>query len=534
MAIVRHLALALIVAGAHWLAAGQNTPNPPNGQNAPGQNAAGQNASGQNPPDASQPDLLYPDPIQPGESTVNRPGSPDGPQPMDSSAAEATAEIRVAPVAAVSGRAGFISAESEEDTNSELPQIPPLLGGRGMTLAFTAEKERSNYLRGGVNVGAAYDDNPLLLSSNAVSNVSGTVFPNLRIEETTSRTRWELGYAGGLTVNQRFTNQNQGSHDLSFDSQYRLSPHVNLRVAENFLMTTGVFDAGAGGLGQGEAGTPNASILAPLAQQKSSLTTVETNYHYALNDLVGAGGSFYDLRYGNVAEQSSVQLTNEQMASGVGFWLHRFFPGNWGGASYRFQRITYGSNGEARVHDWMAVDEMKLTSHVSLNGFIGPEYTMTQETESGTATTQANQWSVTGGAAVSWQDVRTTLTAGYSRTTSDGGGVLGAVRLQTVHGSVRRQLVRGWSGDAAANRGTNDSLTVPYAGGISSVNLTSAGGGLERTVRKGLELRFSYNHDFQRELTVSGTAGVSPAWSNASRNRVAVMLSYQWAKPLGM
>ena len=56
--------------------------------------------------------------------------------------------------------------------------------------------------------------------------------------------RWTLGYAGGLTVNQKITNQNQGSHNVIFDSQYRLSPHVNLRVAENFSLTTGFFDAG--------------------------------------------------------------------------------------------------------------------------------------------------------------------------------------------------------------------------------------------------------------------------------------------------
>ena len=175
-----------------------------------------------------------------------------------------------------------------------------------MTLAFPAEKERSNYLRGGFNVGAAYDDNALLSSSNQVSNVSGTVFPNLSIEETTSRTKWTLGYAGGLTINQRLTSQNQGSHDLSFDSQFRLSPHVNLRAAETFLMTTGVFDKGAAGAGQGEAGTPNASVLAPLAPQRSSLTAVETNYHYALNDLVGASGSFYDLRFSNVPRRGTI------------------------------------------------------------------------------------------------------------------------------------------------------------------------------------------------------------------------------------
>jgi len=46
-------------------------------------------------------------------------------------------------------------------------------------------------------------------------------FPQLSIEQTSSRLRWKLAYAGGLTINQRLTNQDQGSHNLNFDSQYR-------------------------------------------------------------------------------------------------------------------------------------------------------------------------------------------------------------------------------------------------------------------------------------------------------------------------
>src|ERR1019366_7527455 len=118
--------------------------------------------------------------------------------------------------------------------------------GQGTSAAFLSELERSNFLRGGINVSATYDDNPLLLSSGVVSNTSETIFPSIRIEESSSRMRWTLGYAGGLTVNQKITNENQGSQNLNFDSQYRLSPHVNLRVAENFSMTTGFFDAGNG------------------------------------------------------------------------------------------------------------------------------------------------------------------------------------------------------------------------------------------------------------------------------------------------
>jgi len=436
---------------------------------------------------------------------------------------------RTAPAAALSAIAGMQpEGGTEEDTNNDLPQIPALLGGRGTSAAFVSELERSNYLRGGVNVGAVYDDNPLLLSSGQ-SNTSETIFPNIRIEESSSRMRWSLGYAGGLTVNQKITNQNQGSHNLNFDSQYRLSPHVNLRVAENFSLTTGFFDSG-NGTGVIDSGGPNASLLAPLSTQRSSITTVETNYHFALGDLIGASGSFYDLHFTNVP--AGTQLTNSQAASGSAFWLHRIFGRDWGGVSYRFERMTFNpGSGETRVHSFLAVDTLSLPKRFTLSGFVGPQYSENQGlAPGGQQLTQPNAWSVAGGAEAGWANQHTSVSAGYSRSISDGGGVLGSVRLQSVHGNFRRQLTPGWSAALTASHGTNQSLTVPFVTSASSVNLTSAGISLERNVGKSVGLRMGYAHDFQEQFGVPGAAQTL----DAHRNRFFVTLSYQWAKPLGM
>jgi hypothetical protein len=445
------------------------------------------------------------------------------------------ASARTAPAAALSAIAGM-QTEDVGDTNSDLPQIPALLGGKGTSTAFLSEMERSNYLRGGVNVGATYDDNPLLLSSGVQSNTSETIFPNVRIEESTSRARWSLGYAGGLTVNQKITSQNQGSHNLTFDSQFRLSPHVNLRVAENFFLTTGFFDAGNGGGIVAGSGGPNGSLLTPLATQRSSVTTVETNYHYALNDLVGASGSFYDLHYTNIptppAGTQPNQLTDTQTASGSAFWLHQIFRGDWGGVSYRFDRITFNPNGEARIHSFAAVNTLSISKRFTLSGFIGPQYSENQGLVAGTTQsqpTQSNAWSVAGGAEGGWQSQRTSVSAGYSRSISDGGGILGVVRLQNVHATFRRQLVPGLAAALTASHGTNQSITAPSVTSASSINSTSAGVSLERNVGKSIGLRLGYSHDFQEQFFPAPNPTL-----DAHRNRFFVTLSYQWAKPLGM
>jgi hypothetical protein len=439
---------------------------------------------------------------------------------------------RAAPAAALSGFAGMPTEGGADDTSNTLPQIPALLGGIGISPALLSEMERSNYLRAGVNVGATYDDNPLLLPAGAVGNASVSIFPNVKIDQTTSRMRWTLGYAGGLTVNQRFTNQDQGSHNLNFDSEFRLSPHVNLRVTENFSLTTGYFDSGEA---VSDLSGPNANLITPLATQRSNSTMVETNYHFALNDLVGASGSYYDSDFSNPGTQTQL-LTNSQTASGSAFWLHRLFGTDWGGISYRFDRLTFSlGGGETRVHSFLAVDTLNISKRFTLTGFIGPQYSENQGVvPPATVFTQSNAWSAAGGAEASWKNRNTSVSGGYSRIISDGGGLTGSVRAQQVHANFRRQLTPGWAAGLSASRGANDELIGP-PGSASSINLTSAGVTVERNVGQKFGLRMGYSHDFQQQFGLPGATQTSPLQTlDASRNRFFVTFSYQWAKPLGM
>src|ERR1039457_2654106 len=96
--------------------------------------------------------------------------NPPPQNPPTQSSDDNNTSARTAPAAALSAWAGMETEGGTEDASSDLPQIPALLGGRGTSTAFLSELERSNYLRGGVNVGAAYDDTPLLASSGVVGN----------------------------------------------------------------------------------------------------------------------------------------------------------------------------------------------------------------------------------------------------------------------------------------------------------------------------------------------------------------------------
>ncbi|MBZ5665701.1 MAG: hypothetical protein LAO30_13950 [Acidobacteriia bacterium] len=436
---------------------------------------------------------------------------------------------RTAPAAAVSAIAGMQIEGGAEETSDTLPQIPSFVGGKGISTTVLSKMERSNYLRAGLNVGAAYDDNPFLVSNGAQSNTSVTIFPNISIQESTSRIRWTLGYAAGLTINQNLTNQNQGAHNLNFDSEFRLSPHVNLRAAETFSMTTGFFDSG-NGTGVVGSGGPNASLVAPLSTQRSSVTTVETNYHFALNDLIGASGTFSNLHFTNPPK--GTVLADSQTATGSAFWLHRLVGQDWGGVSYHFERITFDPLGETIVHSFLVMNSLSLSKRFTLTGFVGPQYSENSGLVSGGGTepVQSNGWTVSGGVEGGWRNEHTSVSAGYSRGVSDGGGLLGSVLLQTVHGTVSHQLTPAWAAALNASYGANQSLVAPSTSSASSINLTSAGVSVERNVGKSLGLRLGYAHDFQEQF---GLPALNPT-QDAHRNRFFVTLSYQWAKPLGM
>jgi hypothetical protein len=439
---------------------------------------------------------------------------------------------RSAPAApALTGIVNPDTQGTDEEESSALPRIPALLGGPGASLAFSSEGERSNYLRGGVNVGAAYDDNALLTPNNRLGNTTYSVFPNVALDLRRPRVRWTLGYAGGLTVNQRLSERNQGAHDLTFDLGYRLSPHVNLRLAEDFGLSSGIFDARSNAL-QAGPGVPNGSLITPLSRKRTSYTVGEINYHFALNDVVGASGSFYDLHYRDVppAGITSLALTDTRTAAASAFWFHRLLKRDWLGASYRFQHFTFDPSGETRVHSFAAANTLTVGKNLNISGFIGPEYSDNHGLVAGGTgqQTQFTKWLLAGGIEAGWQGRHTSVATGYSRRLNDGGGILGAVRAQDVHVSFRREFLPGWAGGLGVSYGDSKSLTVLNAASASSIRAATGSASVERSLGRKFAIRADYAHAFQRQSATT----LVPEF-NVDRNRLSLTLGYQWTKALG-
>src|SRR5579864_8602827 len=145
---------------------------------------------------------------------------------------------------------------------------PAPVSGEGYSMGFTSET-RSNYLRGGLVFGSAYDDNVQPGSNGKpISDISYSVWPTISLDQTRSRLHWVLNYSPGFTFYQKTSSLNQANQNLAINFTYRLSPHVTLSLRDSFQKTSNVLNQPNQDFAQPVSGSlfvPNNSVIAPIA-----------------------------------------------------------------------------------------------------------------------------------------------------------------------------------------------------------------------------------------------------------------------------
>lgn len=435
--------------------------------------------------------------------------------------------------------------EQQDNGTSGTPRVAPpaLVSNDGGSLAFSSELARTNYVRGGVGVTSTFDDNVLSAPTNQISDVSYSVLPHIALDQSIGRLAWSTQYTGGFTTYQRVTAFNQASHNFGLRGQYRLTPHLTLRLNDTFTDTTGFFNQYGGPLTSSPGSvlqSPNNNFVTPLQRTIGNFFNAGGDYQVGAGTVIGASGTFYYTRYENVADNqpSTSNLMNTHSDQAQGFYTHRVSSKNWVGVEYGFQRLTFGpDNGETIVHSFHYFHTINLQPNMTLSLFAGPEYSETGYTTVSTQVqlpyililpTSNNQdmWSTSGGATYTWQGKRTSAVAEFVRRVSDGGGFLGAVNVTSVDANLRRQLTRSFGLTFGGAYASNAALVDPTAPG-SSIKYWSATAGVERRLANGLVLNFGYAR--QNQLQNGG----SPVYGTANHNRGWITLAYDFTRPWG-
>ena len=415
---------------------------------------------------------------------------------------------------------------------------PALLTGESSSLSFAPELERSNYLRAGIGVGATYDDNAANTATAKVGDFSYSILPNIQLDQTRARLHWTLGYAGGFTANQRLTQRNQASHDLSGTLQYRVSPHVDLRLSDAFLDVTGFlqqYQNGSVTPVTGPINQPNFTLITPLARNVNNTGNVDLSYQFSARDVIGVGGTFYDSHFRDVPA-GSTPLNDTSTRSGNAYYNRRLGAQNWAGVTYKFQHNEFGAANLNVTHSILFSDTFYLGGHTTLSFYGGPEYS-TLDTVFVTmniappiisfATVSNTEHLLSGafGASLGWQRSLTSLRLAVSRQVSDGGGILGAVQLTSVSGGIRRQLTKSTAADLNIMYGHNRELGSTFAG-QSPFQSATGGVGLEQALGAHLVLGLDYYRDYQK-----GNLGIGD--ESVNHNRGAITISYSFTRPIG-
>ena len=420
-----------------------------------------------------------------------------------------------------------------QDSSSDRMQAPPPVSGQSYPTAF-ADEERANYLRAGVVFTSAYTDNAVgPVNGVPISDISYYITPTIALDETTPRIHSVLSYAPGFTFYQRENDRNETDQNAAIDLTFKLSPHVTLNAKDSFQRTSNFFnqpDTLAAGAVSGGTQTANDSVISPIAEQLRNFGSVGATYQFALNSMIGATGTFSNLHYPNSSEVAG--LFDSAAQGGSFFYSWRISKVNTLGLTYQYQRlVSYptGGTSETQTHAVMIFYTWAPSARFSISLFGGPQYADTIEppiAPLGIVVPPMKSWNPAVGASFGWQGRSTSLALSYSHMISGGGGLTGAVHLDSVTTSVRQQITRSLSGSISGAYAQNDVIGSLLPGNNSGHSMIGAASLLEQ-IGPRLSLQAGYSRLHQEYSSVAVIA------ATPDTNREFISLSWQFSRPLG-
>lgn len=412
-----------------------------------------------------------------------------------------------------------------DDNDGSAMLTPPPVAGSGYSMAFDTER-RSNYLRGGVTFQAAHDDGLLTAQGDSLSDWSYSIWPTIALDQTWPRFHWTVAYLPGFTFYQNASQYNQQDQNLAISAEWRLSPHVTLGVHDGLQRSSNLYNqpllesaSSVTGVAQG----PNNSIVSPVSDVLRNTAGADLSYQFGRNDMVGASGTFSNLHFLNPSQVNG--LYDSAARGGAGFYTHRFSARHYLGAAYLYQDLlTYpvGPSNETITQSALGFYSFYPRRTLAFSVFAGPQYSDTVQFGG----LHVHGWSALAGTSASWQGKRTSVAASYLRSITDGGGLVGAVRSNSVNLSLRQQLTGRWSAGAQAGYSQN-TLLQPAAGFNSGGHTLLGSVWAQRLIGPHFTAQVGYSHVHQSYSGIPALAGI------ADRNREWVALTYQFVRPLG-
>ena len=410
------------------------------------------------------------------------------------------------------------------------PNVPVLASGQLPPAIPGADVEVANVVEGSIQVGANYDDNAVIGAAPRRWDIDYSISPSITFRETLPRFEWSLRYGPGFTKSQNLTYRNQLTQNLGGQFSWRTSKRTQLAVQQTYIRSTNPFDQSYTQPGP-TLGTNN-TIFVPSLLRTTILSNGEFSYQAGEHTSMGLGGSFNHAGYQSTPQSGqTTSLVYSQTATGNAYISHQFSARNQLGFQYVAQVLRFPvANARTTTHSFLVSEQLNFSPHSVLSVYAGPEYSQTFNqvvVNLGfiiiTIPVNANQWSASGGVIYNWTGQRLAIALDYSRGIGDGGGLVGAVSLNTGRAEATWKLAQGWSLATSIAGGDDQLLAVKT--GQNEMLTYSANASLRRQLSRNLTMNLNYER-----LNETGGLGNLPI---GNRDLAYASITYSFMKPLG-
>jgi hypothetical protein len=416
-----------------------------------------------------------------------------------------------------------VAPEASGGENQDEPMQMPALETGTPYAAETGSESRSNVLNGSIGFTPAYDDNVYPgLGSSPTSEMSYSITPAIRFDQTVSHLHRAFSYSPSFTIYQQTSGLNALNHAASANFDYRWTPHVTVTATDTFQKTSDVFSQ-AGTSVSGSLSVSPADIISPWINHLSNAVTGNLGYQFSENGMIGGGGGSNLMKIPNYGSSGSYD-SNGQDASA--FFNRRLTLAQTVGVNYQYTRnvATYTAGTfEVQTHGVMAFYSFATGEHFSASIAAGPQY----YTETVTSIPASSAWTPAVNASFGWQVERSSVAASLSRTVNGGGGLLGAYISESANLHARHQFARTWTidvgGDYGNYKNSAPQSVLPFPGGHTINGEIS----LDHPIGEHLHSTIGYQ---RMHRTYSGSTALTV---DPDADRAYFTVSYQFSRPIG-
>lgn len=431
------------------------------------------------------------------------------------------------------------SADSPQSGASDSSQQQPSDGPQPVfthpedrpSLAMLDEVTSHSYISFGLGEITAWDSNAAAFSYRGYSQTLFIVSPSLQLKQTRPTLMWYVSAFGGLTASTGSNYYTTSNPSASGGFLYQINRHWQLNVNDNYMYTADPFRQYLVFNSAPTYNQPNPTIYVPLTTTQSNYGNVDLTYQIDAHDSLTFTGTESFRRY----LHNTYSAYNLYSWGGVAVYQHVFSPRFSAGTAYSFTSLDFG-HGQSRsgIQEFQGFASYQISPHMVVTGWVGPEYTVTKNlvpvfcTPYGCFIEIAHNrsWDNSFGANFGWSGQRNALTGSFSKSISDGGVLLGIVKLYQFNGNYTRQLTPRWTFNLGTLYGNNAGYSTQFH--FRHLDSFTGNLGLTRQLTPSLSAGVQYIRFYETQKNIIGAA--APKWTD---NHIQFTLQYNWGHSLG-